>query len=965
MEVLKSIGKSLSDSLKISQSLQTSMVKIEYAITSIAYASEASAKNLSAITKDLTGSAAEFHSRMDKASESTNKFTKNMQETDEGLKEFRKEVKDTQVSFSRVLDLVSDKLVILGQKANEFSEASNRMIKISGMSGDTVRDFRSEIVSIVNQLNLDTGSAYSPIQAYDLLISTSQGVTSNLEAIEEMARPLLLSYESIDVNINSVATLFNRFYTRYTFSSKHMEDTLDNIRGNTAGNAADAEVTMRNIDALKVIIDNAAGDNNDLREQLLESVSNYTSWIESLDMDSAKFTEFIKSAAYGDFRDKGLNTLINYSGMSQYDIGTLARSGDVEGVTKALMTGVYNMMSQFESDGKKGLSFEELGPMSQTLEALGHDVEFLLDSYNAMISKPYQSLEDFKLQQIVSEDMESLVGDKFYTMQEKSSNWLENIYKKIADIQEYLPFGLSDIMLAILAIKGLGFGGPTSAIRGVGSFLGGAKNYIAGNAASGILNTGVIASRFSPAIGGAMTGASGVLGNIAALGGGLGGAAMLAGGGLAGAGLAIDGISGAIDSDNSTGYRVASGLQAGLGVGGTAALIGLGMTNPIGWVALAAGGLTLLGKNAVENATALSGNAEVVESHLDAISKSLEEENTKRLSTLSTLSYQFDTEKDLEKKREILRQSGLFTEEDLQNQSESQLKALINSYKDAASAMTDVTDGVMKLADKYYTEKESEQQKGFIDDLKSANLSEEEMTNVIRLLQASVSDGDLLKKFDKALKDGSISKSEFNDLLYGGKNSWFDKTSLTDKGLEVAGMRQVAGYLGWDKEYTTSQNAAEVTRLYNALYTAPTPAAKKKAWQDIVDSGLEAEIREVYGSVLDDIKGYATGTNYITRDQLALVHEGEAITPKKYNPAANMNELETLREQNRQSQKEMREEIKMSQMYMKQTFETLSEIRDFLSYWRDDNIKRESAKESRNRFSSASRFLSNYTLETT
>lgn len=33
--------------------------------------------------------------------------------------------------------------------------------------------------------------------------------------------------------------------------------------------------------------------------------------------------------------------------------------------------------------------------------------------------------------------------------------------------------------------------------------------------------------------------------------------------------------------------------------------------------------------------------------------------------------------------------------------------------------------------------------------------------------------------------------------------------------------------------------------------------------------------------------GLAVGTNYVPRDMLAQIHEGEAIIPKAYNPAAN------------------------------------------------------------------------------
>lgn len=44
----------------------------------------------------------------------------------------------------------------------------------------------------------------------------------------------------------------------------------------------------------------------------------------------------------------------------------------------------------------------------------------------------------------------------------------------------------------------------------------------------------------------------------------------------------------------------------------------------------------------------------------------------------------------------------------------------------------------------------------------------------------------------------------------------------------------------------------------------------------------------------------AVGTNYVARDGLAMIHQGEAVVPKKYNPAlgGNQDQVELLREQN-------------------------------------------------------------------
>jgi len=57
--------------------------------------------------------------------------------------------------------------------------------------------------------------------------------------------------------------------------------------------------------------------------------------------------------------------------------------------------------------------------------------------------------------------------------------------------------------------------------------------------------------------------------------------------------------------------------------------------------------------------------------------------------------------------------------------------------------------------------------------------------------------------------------------------------------------------------------------------------------------GAQPELAAISSGTQDEwlrsmgVPGYATGTNYVPYDMLAQIHEGEAIVPKQYNPAAN------------------------------------------------------------------------------
>lgn len=113
-------------------------------------------------------------------------------------------------------------------------------------------------------------------------------------------------------------------------------------------------------------------------------------------------------------------------------------------------------------------------------------------------------------------------------------------------------------------------------------------------------------------------------------------------------------------------------------------------------------------------------------------------------------------------------------------------------------------------------------------------------------------------------------------------------------------------------------------------------------------------------SVLDNMPGYATGTNYISKDQIAMLHEGEAVIPAKYNPSANVTELEMLREQSKSNQLKVSQESEKRTKYLQETVEALLDIKEFLTKWQESDMKKRIDEENRSRFSAHSKYLSKY-----
>ena len=75
-------------------------------------------------------------------------------------------------------------------------------------------------------------------------------------------------------------------------------------------------------------------------------------------------------------------------------------------------------------------------------------------------------------------------------------------------------------------------------------------------------------------------------------------------------------------------------------------------------------------------------------------------------------------------------------------------------------------------------------------------------------------------------------------------------------------------------------NAGQARELYDLAVANGVTAAMLGQWTGTSAADLNAWARE------QGLPAFAQGKNYVPRDMLALVHEGEEIVPKRYNPAA-------------------------------------------------------------------------------
>ena len=857
----------------------------------------------------------------------------------------------------------------LGKYANEFSTVSNSMIKVTGASGSQVNDFRETLVhDIVAGLNMDTGGFYDSQKAYQQMVSFANGTgVGNMETLRVIARPLLLANASMDANISDLAKILGKWSTRYNFSSLTMESLVDEIRGNTANNQATAQETLENLSKLESWVGYYAGGNEEKMSIMADSISKGTSWLESMNVNSARYTEYIDAIASGKAAsDTQLIQVLHAVGLSAMEAQQMFAEGNIDKLYEALFSGEVNIMS--------GLRGRDTRLIAQTLESMGMDMS-MVDAYTAAMSQGYKSLGDFELTTSDQTAAES-VEEQYVSMQDKANHWLQGIHEILAGMQETIGFGLSDI--AGLYVLGKG---ATSAIKGIATLLGvpGAE----GLGGPNLMRRGLTAG------GGNLFGSSS---RLAGLAGGLVGA----GGVVAGLGGAVYGIGKGANQieDGSTGlgaWNILGGTAMGLGSASlTAGMLGVGASNfwnPLGWGALVAGGATLVGTSIYESMDTVSGASASLESQFEDLSDSFHAEHFDRIEQLESLKESIAATTDFEEAAQLVANSGLVSLEDTSYNTTQELINMISYIQETSSSLMSLNDAALEAAQAIVAEKAAEDDdkikssiqdyvKGITGEHGSLTKKDDEYYVIKQLftqLASSIKDDtarkEALADVESIFSDNSLSSDELAFLTdTGGSSLALFSTELDRKDNLFRQERDLSkansalsliGISGYD---LSGQDAAtQLSTIYSKWVNAKSSSEKEEyaAQYAAIYNGLDSNLKSAYRTQAKSlgINSYDRGSNYITSDQLALIHEGEAIIPKKYNPMANLNELETLREKSR---KENEETNRANNAAMGQMIAVLTEIQGFLAEWKKDNETQSKINAQKSKFSAERTSVASY-----
>lgn len=518
------------------------------------------------------------------------------------------------------------------------------------------------------------------------------------------------------------------------------------------------------------------------------------------------------------------------------------------------------------------------------------------------------------------------------------------ILEEIKSIKSWLITGLIAGLVTSLGNKAIdkiiGKLGSSSTLPNVGGQSGVGKNIlqnIGGKLGSGLLPN---ASSLPGAktLGFMSSGTGAILGTTAGV--------------AAGGYLVKEGIQGITESNNvlndktsndielknaESGKRLSIGATVG-GAAGAAGILALGASNPIGWVALALGGLALGVKKYKDHLAELDDASAQVAANFDESRKSIENERKCREDQIFAIKENLESYKTTDEKLEYLRKSGLEPNIDKTRDVNEQLDEYLNNLIHINDKDADTAENMLSDIEADLKNATNEN----IDDVKAAlleNYNAKTIANDLKLDYNNLSDDDKKKIWNvqkSALKKtGAYSDEDLQGLYYhwaNGPAGYDELKGFLDKGaiqgdnigsfedayekgnVNVGGINYLMQQAG-----AKNKDNDEDLRLvdYNEISANLKPYAEKiaalKRWKDDDKQSIDyneekynqykediLNLPEKYKSSLtlmfksinekdamsdwpNSLKGFKVGSSYIPYDMIAQLHAGERVLTANQN----------------------------------------------------------------------------------
>lgn len=779
-------------------------------------------------------------------------------------------------------------------------KANSQFHNIATMTGMSYGTYRNGIGGMGNRLRNWNG-----YNLQDNIKTSDVQDAMNSLASAGVSRENLLSNAVENAITNTIVPYLDTQSENFIILNERIGgDFSKQIRGISKANTEIAGNNLATKDILNSMIDLVKPMSDEALENLAKGSTEVSAMVNKLIKEQgwskenaeAYATSMFKYQKYGASQLAGASTSdkLKYYNIlhSGYDLGDLNNANNIMGIaldtdmklmgmtpgygnnisrlqsnTFADAMGIdYNYRQQLYSSNKKGLSGSSLSKSTDLTNAQ-------FNNYGNQATK-------------------ELANGDTQTPEEKQLTQLENLSTEVAMWK---------------VDSGLWFDTLTTAVQGIakilitmaaGKVVGNVGSKLMGGAGSGtgtLLKAGLtqgFAKGSTKAFG------AGKIGALSGTGGAIAGAAGIAAGGA----MAIDGGSRVINdfqNNNVNGGTALAGVEAAGGVAGAGALLALGASNPIGWIALAVGGAAALGKSLYDNANNYKKAGAAVEKEFNDVATSLQEESMQKEENLLEIKDSLKSEKDVDSARQKLIQSGLLSEEDTQKAQKASREELEKLTQQYIQSTRDFSNEEQLLLEQIKTDQVGEVNETsqsikdwFENDYKKNNTNENNeiaknlITNMASTLNNkgaanwSSEEKKFMERYNKNSNKGKWGYDDMKWVLEGGGNMWGISDAVMSNTSDIAKSftlyanergKNIKGYTALDPAlvaYATSiNNAANDDEMKVAIDNAKNAGMKYSDWQKYLNNKNGVTIPE-----------FRVGTDSIPYDNYpALLHEGEAV----------------------------------------------------------------------------------------